>query len=1273
MKRHGFLKKILGCFLLVALGNVQAIPFFDITTTNKVVPLVAGTTANITYTITNRINADISNMQYVNPALTSKSSLSTCTGTLVKGGSCTEVLTVRAPSTASESGNILLDPLRVCGIERGLVCSVANQDNQIQIKVVKTLVQGRFVFRNSNGVDITSLDLAQGSTNTVTLNNTGVGAITNINAMIPSSLTPYFTGSCTSTTELAPGVSCQLNYDITPGPASPITDSISFSGSNVANTPIDLEVRVAAQEGRFVFFDSTNQEINSLNLSPNDKNTITLRNTGGGTITGISAMIPPSLTPYFTGSCTSTTELAPGASCQLNYDITPGPVDLITAIISFSGSNVANTPIDLGVRVAAQEGRFVFFDSTNQEITNLNLSPNDKNTITLRNTGGGTITGISAMIPPSLTPYFTGSCTSTTELAPGVSCQLNYDITPGPVSPITDSISFSGSNVANTPIDLEVRVAAQEGRFVFFDSTNQEISSLNLSPNDKNTITLRNTGGGTITGISAMIPPSLTPYFTGSCTSTTELAPGVSCQLNYDITPGPASPITDSISFSGSNVANTPIDLEVRVAAQEGRFVFFDSTNQEINSLNLSPNDKNTITLRNTGGGTITGISATIPSSLTPYFTGSCTSTTELAPGVSCQLNYDITPGPANPITDSINFSGSNVVNTPIRLGVKVATQGRFVFFDSTNQEISSLNLSPNDKNTITLRNVGGSAITGISVMIPPSLTPYFTGSCTSTTELAPGASCQLNYDITPSPANPITDSINFSGSNVVNTPIRLEVTVATQGRFVFFDSNNQEITNLNLSPNDKNTITLRNTGGSTITNINEVLPPPLNNYFTSSCMVQGILPPNQICRLEYTIPAAPSSVSDNITVTGDNAENSPINLAVTVATQGRFVFFDSNNQEINSLNLSPNDKNTITLRNTGGSAITGISATIPPSLTPYFTGNCTSTTELASGASCQLMYTIPAAPPTPISGNITVTGDSAGNSPISLEVEIARRRLFVTNVSNSKVIVCDVDGTTGALNGCTDTNADNLGQPFSIVLNNAGTRAYIADARDNVIILCNVSPSGIFSGCGDAGGSLIDQPLSIALRANESQLFIVNEIGNTVVNCAVNAANGMLDSCTLIPNVSFNDPTSLILDTTNNYAYITEYAAGQVQNCEVELNGNLSNCTSSNATTLNQPYGIVFNSDETRAYIANNGNNTVTLCDVSNTRQFSSCVVTLDKDLNFPRGIVLNSTHAYIANRGNTNIVVCNISSSGSLTKCNSTNGGGLFDQPMGLYYREG
>jgi len=114
----------------------QAIPLFDITTPTKEITRAPGATGTVTYTIENRINADIANMQYVPPtlALASRSG-GTCGANLAQGANCTLELTVRAPDSVPTSGGVLLDPLRVCGIQKDLVCSVVNRANRVRLTI----------------------------------------------------------------------------------------------------------------------------------------------------------------------------------------------------------------------------------------------------------------------------------------------------------------------------------------------------------------------------------------------------------------------------------------------------------------------------------------------------------------------------------------------------------------------------------------------------------------------------------------------------------------------------------------------------------------------------------------------------------------------------------------------------------------------------------------------------------------------------------------------------------------------------------------------------------------------------------------------------------------------------------------------------------------------------------------------------------------------------------------------------------------------------------
>ncbi len=388
--------------MLLGLSSVaQAIPFFEITTATKEINLSPGAVANVTYTITSRVNTDISNMEYIPPALASRSG-GTCTDTLNQGAACTVVLTVRVPDQVQSVGRVLLEPLRVCGIKRELLCNVANRANQVHLNII---VRGHFVFRNESGEDISTLDLAPSQTGTLTLRNTGGSPITRFTLIIPAEIASYFTGSCRDRTELGKDEECQLSYMI---PAVPAIGSYSIDviGSNAENSPLSLGVTVATR-GRFVFRNTKGADIKDLDLTPNQTGTVVLRNTGVSSITGISLTFSPEIDSYFTGSCRNISQLAKDAQCQLSYAIPAVPTAGSYSIEAI-GSNAENSPLRLGVTIAVR-GHFVFRNAQGTDITSLDLVPGNTGTITLRNTGGGIIGGISLTFSPEIDSTLQGA------------------------------------------------------------------------------------------------------------------------------------------------------------------------------------------------------------------------------------------------------------------------------------------------------------------------------------------------------------------------------------------------------------------------------------------------------------------------------------------------------------------------------------------------------------------------------------------------------------------------------------------------------------------------------------------------------------------------------------------------------------------------------------------------------------------------------------------------------------------------------------------------
>jgi hypothetical protein len=96
------------------------------------------------------------------------------------------------------------------------------------------------------------------------------------------------------------------------------------------------------------------------------------------------------------------------------------------------------------------------------------------------------------------------------------------------------------------------------------------------------------------------------------------------------------------------------------------------------------------------------------------------------------------------------------------------------------------------------------------------------------------------------------------------------------------FRENNIAIASLDLAQGDSGAITLFNSGATTITNINAAIPSAFSAYFISSC--SGDLSSGSGCAITYSIPDAPTTGTHSIIATGNNADNSPLELPVTVS-----------------------------------------------------------------------------------------------------------------------------------------------------------------------------------------------------------------------------------------------------------------------------------------------------------------------------------------------------------------------------------------------------
>ncbi len=337
--------------------------------------------------------------------------------------------------------------------------------------------------------------------------------------------------------------------------------------------------------------------------------------------------------------------------------------------------------------------------------------------------------------------------------------------------------------------------------------------------------------------------------------------------------------------------------------------------------------------------------------------------------------------------------------------------------------------------------------------------------------------------------------------------------------------------------------------------------------------------------------------------------------------------------------------------------------------------GTSSATSSLAGGSSCQVsgLFT----PSTVGAHTVTMTYRYNQGSDVELNTSTtARQGPLITyvpnadNTSNGTITLCQSDTTfSNALSQCQAFQSDNSQAPFftpvSLILNSAGTLAYISNFNGLNILRCDVNGSnGQLSGCVNTGATgtgfqpgVIIEPYATQLSLDGTMAYIVSNGDATIYKCDVQL-NGDLSNCTnASPGTTLNDPVDLVFNSPHTQAYITRRSAGSILKCDVGSDGMLTNCATT-ATGISAPFQITFNSTDSIAYIGRavfdvSG---IFKCAVDSQGNFSQCASAGATSIFIPLGVSVNTAGniLYIADTPANAITQCDITdSSGTLANC--------------------
>ena len=183
-----------------------------------------------------------------------------CTGVRPANSSCTIIYTAPIPNVSGLSSSIVYS--NTFTIKDGFGGITASPLFSITLNP-SGQIGGHLEFRNAAGTAITTFNMVPSDNDTMTLHNTGSKPVTGLNLDFSNSIVQnYFSGDCLSTTNLAAGANCQLNYTI---PDMPVSDNstLEATASGADNSPLNLPLNISSNDN----WKAANVGLTSTNLS----------------------------------------------------------------------------------------------------------------------------------------------------------------------------------------------------------------------------------------------------------------------------------------------------------------------------------------------------------------------------------------------------------------------------------------------------------------------------------------------------------------------------------------------------------------------------------------------------------------------------------------------------------------------------------------------------------------------------------------------------------------------------------------------------------------------------------------------------------------------------------------------------------------------------------------------------------------------------------------------------------------------------------------------
>ncbi|HWB01667.1 MAG TPA: choice-of-anchor D domain-containing protein [Verrucomicrobiales bacterium] len=357
---------------------------------------------------------------------------------------------------------------------------------------------------------------------------------------------------------------------------------------------------------------------------------------------------------------------------------------------------------------------------------------NVNQTLTVRNAGSGTLTGNATVAAPF--SIVSGGAYS---LAAGLSQTVTIKYTPTAAGTDTQNITLSGGGGASVTASGTATVTPALG----VSPASLNFGTLQPGQTADGTLTVQNTGGGTLTGAASVGAP-----FSIVSGGTYSLTAGQTQAVKVRYSPAAEGTHSANVSLTGGAGFTAPVSgTATGIPA-----IAVTPASIDFGSIAMGSSSTQTLTVRNSGTGILQG-TASVGSPFSVVSGGSYS----LAAGASQTVSVKYAPVSTGSHAQAVTFTGG----AGFRAGVSGTAQGvASITVTPATLNFGSVALGASATQTLTVRNAGTAPLTGAaSVTAPFSITA---GSY----NLAPGASQTVSVTYTPTTVDSHSRTVTLSG-----------------------------------------------------------------------------------------------------------------------------------------------------------------------------------------------------------------------------------------------------------------------------------------------------------------------------------------------------------------------------------------------------------------------------------------------------------------------------------------------------------------------------